>query len=64
MSLDYEYLTHIDISNCYGSIYTHSISWAIHGREEAKKNHNNKNLIGNAIDKHLRDMSYGQTNFL
>ncbi len=64
MSLDYEYLTHIDISNCYGSIYTHSVSWAIHGREEAKKkeNRNNKKLIGNVIDKYLRDMSYGQTN--
>ena len=62
MSLDYEYLTHIDVSNCYGSIYTHSISWAIHGREKAKEDRNNKNLIGNIIDKHLRDMSYGQTN--
>ena len=62
MSLDYEYLTHIDISNCYGSIYTHSISWAIHGREEAKKNRRNNNLIGNIIDEHLRAMSYGQTN--
>ena len=62
MSLDYEYLTHIDISNCYGSIYTHSVSWAIHDKETAKKNRNNKNIIGNIIDKHLRDMSYGQTN--
>ena len=62
MSLDYEYLTDIDISNCYGSIYTHSISWAIHDREVAKRNRKDKNLIGNVIDKHLRDMSYGQTN--
>ncbi|MDE0119179.1 MAG: RNA-directed DNA polymerase [Bdellovibrionales bacterium] len=62
MSLDYEYLTHIDIANCYGSIYTHSISWAIHDREEAKRNRRDDNLIGNIIDKHLRDMSYGQTN--
>ena len=38
------------------------IPWAIHGREEAKKNRKNKNLIGNVIDKHLRDMSHGQTN--
>ena len=27
MSLDYEYLTHIDISNCYGSIYTLGYTW-------------------------------------
>ena len=62
LSLDYEYLTHIDISNCYGSIYTHSISWAIHDRDVAKERRNDKNLIGNIIDEHLRDMSYGQTN--
>ena len=62
MSLDYEYLTHIDISNCYGSIYTHSIPWAIHGREVAKSKRQVKSLIGNVIDKHLQQMSYGQTN--
>ena len=61
-SLDYEYLANIDISNCYGSIYTHSIPWAMHGKEEAKDNRTDKKLIGNIIDKHLRDISYGQTN--
>ena len=61
-SLEYEYLANIDISNCYGSIYTHSIPWAIYGKEEAKKNRGNKRLIGNIIDEHLRDISYGQTN--
>ena len=62
MSLDYEYLTNIDISNCYGSIYTHSIPWAIHGKDKAKKNRKGDNLIGNVIDKHLKELSYGQTN--
>ena len=62
MSLDYEYLTHIDISNCYGSIYTHSIPWAIHDRKVAKKNRQKNSLIGNVIDRHLQQMSYGQTN--
>ena len=62
MSLDYEYLTNIDISNCYGSIYTHSIPWAIHGKDEAKKNKNDKKLLGNKIDTNLRQISGGQTN--
>ena len=62
MALSYDYLTHTDISNCYGSLYTHSISWALYGKEEAKKHKKNKKLIGNIIDSHLRDMSYGQTN--
>ena len=62
MSLDYEYLTNIDISNCYGSIYTHSIPWAIHEKKEAKKHRQSNPLIGNVIDKHLQQISYGQTN--
>ena len=61
LSLDYEYLIHTDIMNCYGALYTHSVPWAIHGRKKAKENRAN-NQIGNVIDKHLRDMSYGQTN--
>jgi len=64
LSLDYNYVLHTDITDCYGSIYTHSLSWAIHTKVEAKKkkNRNKKSLIGVAIDNHLQDMSYGQTN--
>lgn len=61
LSLDYKYVLHTDIADCYSSIYTHSISWAIHTKEIAKKNRKNS-LLGNAIDNHLQDMSYGQTN--
>lgn len=61
LSLDYKYVLHTDISDCYSSIYTHSIPWAIHTKEKAKKNRKNS-LLGNAIDNHLQDMSYGQTN--
>lgn len=28
---------HADIANCFGSIYTHSLEWAIQGYEEAKE---------------------------
>lgn len=64
LSLDYHYLLQTDITDCYGSIYTHSISWAIHEKVEAKKKENRtkNSLIGVAIDNHLQDMSYGQTN--
>jgi RNA-directed DNA polymerase len=64
LSLDYHYMLQTDITDCYGSIYTHSISWAIHGKLEAKKKENRtkNNLLGVAIDSHLQDMSYGQTN--
>ena len=47
--------------DCYGSIYTHSIPWALYTKEEAKKNRCPKR-IGNFIDTTLQQMSYGQTN--
>ena len=30
LSLDYELLIRTDLADCYASIYTHSISWALH----------------------------------
>lgn len=62
LALEYEYVLHTDISDCYGSIYTHSIPWAIHTKPIAKKNRIPNGNIGNIIDKHLRDMAFGQTN--
>lgn len=62
LALDYEYCLHLDILNCYGSIYTHTISWAIHEKSVAKSNRGDKNLLGNIIDGLIQDMSSGQTN--
>lgn len=62
LALEYNYLFHTDISDCYGSIYTHSISWAIHGMKVAKQKRNDKKLLGNLIDTYCRHMHYGQTN--
>jgi len=45
-----------------GSIYTHSIVWALHKKDIAKNNKKNQSLIGNIIDAHFQDMSHGQTN--
>jgi len=61
-SLDYDYLFHTDIVDCYGSFYTHSIAWALHNKDVAKKNKENKKLLGNQIDWQLQAMSSGQTN--
>ena len=63
-SLDYEYLFETDIADCYGSIYTHSIAWAVESKIEAKKkeNQNNTNLLGVFIDKSIQEMQHGQTN--
>jgi RNA-directed DNA polymerase len=64
LALDYDYLHQTDITDCYGSIYTHSIAWALHGRDTIKNltNKSDQKYIGNVIDRHLQYMSSGQTN--
>jgi hypothetical protein len=62
LGLEYNNIIHTDITNCYGSFYTHSIPWSLHGREYAKENRMNKNILGNKIDKSIRSMRNGQTN--
>lgn len=61
-SLDFDYLYHTDIVDCYGSLYTHSLAWALHDRDVAKREKGNKQLLGNQIDWQLQAMSNGQTN--
>lgn len=66
LSLGYSYIYHTDIVDCYGSIYTHSISWALHSKKVSKDNRKDKNFnkkyIGGMIDFHIQSMSNGQTN--
>lgn len=67
MALDYDYIFITDITNCYGSIYTHSIDWALTngGRPQSKKNLASKppaKTLGGEIDIKIRNMTYGQTN--
>lgn len=64
LSLDYQYLLETDITDCYGSIYTHSIAWALHTKPTAKGTNARKDkaLLGNQIDWHIQDMRHGQTN--
>ena len=62
LALDYGFLIHTDIENCYPSIYTHSIAWALHTKEIAKEKQTDQSLIGNIIDNHIQDMRQGQTN--
>lgn len=61
-SLDFTHILHTDVTDCYGSLYTHSIAWALHGLEVAKKGTTDKKLLGNQIDRHIQASRYGQTN--
>jgi hypothetical protein len=60
--MKYSHLVVTDITDCYGSLYTHSVSWALHGKEEAKHEKSEQKLFGNKIDNILMSMSFGQTN--
>jgi RNA-directed DNA polymerase len=61
-SLEFSHILHTDVADCYGSLYTHSITWALHGLEESKNNKGNESLIGDIIDSYIRAGRYGQTN--
>ena len=63
-SLEYKYISVTDIANCYGSIYTHTIPWALHGKTLSKHNRGRSKtkLFGDQIDNVFQDMQYGQTN--
>ncbi|RED13918.1 RNA-directed DNA polymerase [Pontivivens insulae] len=62
LSLEYTHLLKTDVTNCYGSLYTHSIPWALHGYETAKEKQTDKSLFGNQVDFHIRNSRFGQTN--
>lgn len=49
-----------DVKNYYRSVYTHSVPWAIHGKEYSKLNIRERNL-GNDLDTYLRIGQDGQT---
>lgn len=61
LALEFDYLFETDLTDCYGSIYTHSIPWALHDKVVAKLDHSSA-LIGNVIDNLIQSMRFGQTN--
>lgn len=61
-SLEFSHILHTDVVNCYGSLYTHSIPWAIHGIKESKERKRDRSLLGNQIDAYIQAGRYGQTN--
>ncbi|MBD5807451.1 hypothetical protein DTK66_10200 [Lactobacillus sp. M31] len=62
MGLFYKYCVQTDLVNCYGAIYTHTIAWALEGKDEAKENRGEGALLGNKIDSTIQRMQNGQTN--
>lgn len=57
----YQYIVKTDIANFYSSIYTHTIAWALHGREEALRD-KEFSLLGNKIDRLIQYANDARTN--
>lgn len=55
-----KYLVTADVSNCFPSIYTHAISWALVTRDYAKVNRGST-LWFNQIDEKTRNCKHGET---
>src|SRR5471030_117894 len=60
-AVKYNYLVRTDITNFYGSIYTHSISWALHAQSVARKDKVFA-LLGNKLDKLMQYYNDTKTN--
>lgn len=55
-----KFLAHADISNCFPSLYSHAIPWALVGFSRAKSNRNSSEWF-NKIDKFFRLCSRNET---
>lgn len=59
-----KYRVDADISSCFPSIYSHVLTWALVGKEEAKRNKNDNTKWYNIIDTYTRNIKNGETNGL
>lgn len=57
----FNYLMQFDISKCFYNIYTHSVTWAVKGKETAKKN-SKEISFENSFDKIMQLANYNETN--
>lgn len=55
------YLLKTDVKDFYHSIYTHSISWALHTKSRAKEKRKPGELLGNSLDQLIRNCQDTQT---
>lgn len=59
----YEKMFKFDITKCFDSIYTHSISWALLNKEIVKdKKNESQKTFGGVFDRLMQNLNYGETN--
>lgn len=60
---DFRSLTKFDVSGCFDNIYTHSLAWAIYGKDFAKQNL--KTIVGSfagKFDSLMQKLNHNETN--
>ena len=57
-----KYIVHADISNCFSSIYSHSIEWVIDGKERAQSYNSDDCSWAKKLDKRVRGLKGNETN--
>ena len=60
MLIGKRYMVSADISTCFPSMYTHSLCWALVGKDYAKKNRS-ENLWFNMLDQRCMEIKSGET---
>ncbi|WP_198222531.1 antiviral reverse transcriptase Drt3b [Bartonella apis] len=59
----YNALMQIDVNKCFDSIYTHSLSWAILGKDQTKFNLNkSRYTFGGRFDSLMQNLNHNETN--
>lgn len=58
-----KFVVNVDISTCFPSMYTHSLAWALAGKEYAKKNRQPSHWF-NQLDFYVRGTTNGETHGL
>ncbi|MGZ9741121.1 antiviral reverse transcriptase Drt3b [Pseudomonas sp. GNP012] len=60
---DFKFLTKYDISGCFDSIYTHSLPWAVYGKEFSKCHMTPlKGSFASKFDSLMQRLNYNETN--
>jgi len=57
----YSRVTRLDISKCFASIYTHSVAWALYGKDQVKR-HLHSQTFAEHFDELMQRLNYNETN--
>lgn len=59
----YDAMVQIDVNKCFDSIYTHSLPWAVLGKDQAKFNlEESKSTFGGRFDALMQNLNHKETN--